>query len=42
VCLHITWKAHVPCDLNFIVKDKGQGHRHCTYTGKVVISQKQC
>jgi len=23
VCLHNKWKAHVACDLNFIVKDEG-------------------
>jgi len=23
VCLHITWKVHVICDLNIIVKDEG-------------------
>jgi len=23
VCLHINWKAHVACDLNFTVKGKG-------------------
>jgi len=23
VCLHIFWKAHVACDLNFIVKGEG-------------------
>jgi len=23
VCLHINWKVHLACDLNFIVKDEG-------------------
>jgi len=23
VCFHINWKAHVSCDLNFIVKGEG-------------------
>jgi len=23
VCLHINWKVHLACDLNFTVKDEG-------------------
>jgi len=45
MCLHINWKAHAVCDLNFIVKGerllKVTGS-HLMYTGKVVISQKRC
>jgi len=33
VCLHINWKAHVACDLNFIVKSElfnvTGSHVHC-------------
>jgi len=30
VCLHINWKAHAACDLNFIVK--GEGPLKVTYS----------
>jgi len=33
VCLHINWKAHAACDLNFIVKGKGLLKVTSSYTG---------
>ena len=38
-CLHINWKVHMACDLNFIVKGEGLlKSRAVTYTGKMVIT----
>jgi len=38
VCLHINWKVHAACDLNFIVCV----HSSHVYTGKVVVFHKLC
>jgi len=39
ICLYINWKAHVACNLNFVVKNEEFSRSQAvTFTSEVVVS----